>query len=164
MVTIFWGTTKLGLNHSDYVSVLTILGLITGINLFCVIVVFQVLSSLSHVLHAPSTVQFRHNTLLEERIALETGVEVTLPCGSAPPLPPPSYDEVARNDLKLPLEVRTSQQLKRTFGQYMYTCQDGPPEYEAAVAMPMLRGEKVKEEEEKSPVVQRKKSLTSHLV
>merc|ERR1719458_1855672 len=77
VVTIFWGTTKLGLNHSDYVSVLTILGLITGINLFCVIVVFQ----------------FRHNTLLEERIALETGVEVTLPCGSAPPLPPPSYDE-----------------------------------------------------------------------
>ena len=42
VVTIFWGTTKLGLNHSDYVGVLTILGLITGINLFCVIVVFQV--------------------------------------------------------------------------------------------------------------------------
>ena len=121
MVTIFWGTTKLGLNHSDYVSVLTILGLITGINLFCVIVVFQVLSSLSHVLHGVSTVQFRHNTLLEERIALETGVEVTLPCGSAPPLPPPSYDEVARNDLKLPLEVRTSQEIKRTFG-HIYTC------------------------------------------
>jgi len=130
VVTIFWGTTKLGLNHSDYVSVLSVLGLVTGINLFCVIVVFQ----------------FRHNTLLEERIALETGVEVTLPCGSAPPLPPPSYDEVARTDLKLPLE-------------------DGPPEYEAAVAMPMLRGgEKVKKDEDKSPVVQRKKSLTSHLV
>ena len=46
----------------------------------------------------------------------------------------------------------------------MYYFQDGPPEYEAAVAMPMLRGEKVKDEEEKSPVVQRKKSLTSHLV
>ena len=42
VVTIFWGTTKLGLNHSDYVGVLTVLGLITGINLFCVIVVFQV--------------------------------------------------------------------------------------------------------------------------
>ena len=51
------------------------------------------------------TFQFRHNTILEERIALATGLEVTLPCGSAPPLPPPSYDEVARNDLKLPLEV-----------------------------------------------------------
>jgi len=130
VVTIFWGTTKLGLNHSDYVGVLTILGLITGINLFCVIVVFQ----------------FRHNTILEERIALATGLEVTLPCGSAPPLPPPSYDEVARNDLKLPLE-------------------DGPPEYEAAVAMPMLGGEKMKkEEDEKSPVVQRKKSLSNNLV
>ena len=45
------------------------------------------------------------------------------------------------------------------------TLKDGPPEYEAAVAMPMLSGVKVKEEEEeKSPVVQRKKSLTSHLV
>ena len=43
--------------------------------------------------------------------------------------------------------------------------QDGPPEYEAAVAMPMLRGEKMKkEEDEKSPVVQRKKSLSSNLV
>ena len=42
VVTIFWGTTKLGLNHSDYVSVLSVLGLVTGINLFCVIVVFQV--------------------------------------------------------------------------------------------------------------------------
>ena len=109
-------------------------------------------------------VQFRHNTLLEERIALETGVEVTLPCGSAPPLPPPSYDEVARTDLKLPLEVRTSQHHpKRTFQHF--SRQDGPPEYEAAVAMPMLSGVKVKEEEEeKSPVVQRKKSLTSQLV
>ena len=74
------------------------------------------LFSYKHVLsHTPisfythSTIQFRHNTLLEERIALETGVEVTLPCGSAPPLPPPSYDEVARTDLKLPLEVRASQ-------------------------------------------------------
>lgn len=103
--------------------------------------------------------------MLEERIALETGVEVTLPCGSAPPLPPPSYDEVARTDLKLPLEVRTSQvdPKKRTF--QLFSWQDGPPEYEAAVAMPMLSGEKMKEEEEeKSPVVQRKKSLTSHLV
>ena len=162
-MTIFWGTTKLGLNHSDYVSILTILGLITGINLFCVIVVFQVSFLLyTFIICAPSTIQFRHNTLLEERIALETGVEVTLPCGSAPPLPPPSDDEVARNDLKLPLEVRTSQELKRDI--LTYIAQDGPPEYEAAVAMPMLSGKKAKEEEEKSPVVQRKKSLTSHLV
>jgi hypothetical protein len=90
VVTIFWGTTKFGLSHSDYVSVLAMLGLVTGVNLFCVIVVFQ----------------FRHNTLLEERIAL--GAEYSAPGCSAPPLPappPPSYEEVARGDCKLPLEV-----------------------------------------------------------
>ena len=81
---------------------------------------------------------------------------------------------MARNDLKLPLEV--TKQPVEIFGNIKITSwdifgyisndfQDGPPEYEAAVAMPMLRGEKMKkEEDEKSPVVQRKKSLSSNLV
>lgn len=129
VVTIFWGTTKLDFNHSEYVTALTILGLITGINLFCVIVVFQ----------------FRHNTLLEAQLVLEA--DYCPPCSTAPPLPPPSYDEVAKSDLKLPME-------------------DGPPEYEAAVAM--LSEGKVAEDgamrQDMEGIVLRKKSLTSNLV
>lgn len=126
VITIFWGTTKLGLSQSEWVSVLTTLGLVTGINLFCVIVVFQ----------------FRHNTLLEERISLEA--DFSAPCGTAPPLPPPSYEEVARGDCKLPLE-------------------DGPPEYDAAVAMLGVEAglaSSTAGEKEGVPK-QRKKSLTN---
>jgi len=131
VVTIFWGTTKLGLNHNEYITVLVILGLITGINLFCVIVVFQ----------------FRHNSMVEERIARDSG-STSGPgggCSSEPPLPPPSYEEIERmDDCKLPIE-------------------DGPPEYEAAVAMlPSI--DKKEQHQDMTGAVLRKKSLPSNIV
>jgi len=103
VVTIIWGTNKLGLNNNEFITVLVILGLITATNLFCVIVVFQ----------------FRHSTLFEEIIERER-ILVLVPetgqmCG---PLPPPSYDEIVKQDYKLQFE-------------------DGLPEYEAAIAMAM---------------------------
>ena len=60
-ITVFFGTNKLELNYSEYVSSLTILGMVTGIDLFCCIVVFQ----------------FRHNTLMERQIQLAQQFETS---------------------------------------------------------------------------------------
>jgi len=136
-ITVFFGTNKLELNYSEYVSSLTILGLVTGLDLFCCIVVFQ----------------FRHNTILERQIQLAAHFETPLgTSGTAPPSnpPPPPYSELEKTGCQqkvqgLPLE-------------------EGPPEYEVAVAM---LSDTTKEEvgavQEGTPV-RRKTSLTNQAV
>jgi len=125
-ITVFFGTNKLDLNYSEYVTSLTVLGLVTGVNLFCCIVVFQ----------------FRHNTVMERQMQLASQFEGP-GCSGPPPSnpPPPSYDEV-----------------EQTTKPKAPPLEDGPPEYEAAVAMLAEQGEG------KGGPVQRKKSLINNSV
>jgi len=76
-VTILFGTTKLGLNYNEYVTSLTIMGVFTGINLFCWLVVFS----------------FRKYLIMEsQRVPFVVDDE----CWSnlMPNMPPPTYYEI----------------------------------------------------------------------
>jgi len=87
VMTLFWGTTTFELTHNEYITFLVILGLIMGINLFCIIVVFQ----------------FRHNILLEQRLVRDSVLLSQNP-GSAPLLTTPLDEEISRQDSKPPIE------------------------------------------------------------
>eukprot|EP00090_Calanus_glacialis_P011794 TRINITY_DN2018_c0_g1_i2.p1 TRINITY_DN2018_c0_g1~~TRINITY_DN2018_c0_g1_i2.p1 ORF type:complete len:250 (-),score=60.24 TRINITY_DN2018_c0_g1_i2:192-941(-) len=81
VVTILFGTTKLSLNYSEYVTSLTVLGMFTAINLFCWIVVFT----------------FRKNMVMESqmvRTADPSPVSGHHPSAPTPNVPPPSYYEI----------------------------------------------------------------------
>jgi len=85
-VTILFGTTKLSLNYSEYVTSLAIMGLITGINLFCWIVVFT----------------FRKNLMMEaQSIHLPSVVAIQCP-GISNPSPPSYYEIEGYQDCKPP--------------------------------------------------------------
>ena len=77
--TILFGTTKFSLNYSEYVTVLSLMGFMTGVTLFCWIVVFT----------------FRKNLLMEaeclvrERDGVDGGKSVEHPSA-----PPPAYSEI----------------------------------------------------------------------
>jgi len=104
-VTILFGTTKLGLNYNEYVTSLTIMGVFTGINLFCWLVIFS----------------FRKYLIMEaQRVQVPTVVDDD-GCRSnlMPNMPPPSYYEIEG------FKVSKCPQPP----------EDAPPEYEAAVAM-----------------------------
>ena len=91
VVTILFGTTKLSLNYSEYVTSLTVLGMFTAINLFCWIVVFT----------------FRKNMVMESQmVRTDDPSPVSGHHPSAPPnVPPPSYYEVeCYKECKLPPE------------------------------------------------------------
>eukprot|EP00092_Neocalanus_flemingeri_P093160 GFUD01118378.1.p1 GENE.GFUD01118378.1~~GFUD01118378.1.p1 ORF type:complete len:243 (+),score=68.26 GFUD01118378.1:325-1053(+) len=106
--TILFGTTKLNLNYSEYVTSLTIMGMVTGINLFCWIVVFT----------------FRKNLIIEAHLDRFpsgsdelSGVNNHCPSRLMPNPPPPSYYEIeGYKECKPPPE-------------------ESPPDYEAAVSM-----------------------------
>lgn len=81
VVTVLFGTTKLSLNYSEYVTSLTVLGMFTAISLFCWIVVFT----------------FRKNMVIESQmVRTDDPSPVSGQHPSAPPpnVPPPSYYEV----------------------------------------------------------------------
>eukprot|EP00092_Neocalanus_flemingeri_P006255 GFUD01006729.1.p1 GENE.GFUD01006729.1~~GFUD01006729.1.p1 ORF type:complete len:249 (+),score=73.17 GFUD01006729.1:268-1014(+) len=70
--TILFGTTKLNLNYNEYVTSLIVIGMVTGITLFCWIVVFT----------------FRNNLIMEAQIE-------RIPSGTLiPNTSPPSYNEI----------------------------------------------------------------------
>ena len=92
VVTILFGTTKLSLNYSEYVTTLTILGMFTAVNLFCWIVVFT----------------FRKNLILESQISGECprSDDPSSVCTTQTPhAPPPTYYETeGYKDCKPPQE------------------------------------------------------------
>ena len=75
--TILFGTTKFSLNYSEYVTVLSLMGFMTGVTLFCWIVVFT----------------FRKNLLMEAEYSPrpEAGKFVG---EQHPSAPPPAYSEI----------------------------------------------------------------------
>merc|ERR1719318_1816573 len=106
VVTILFGTTKLSLNYSEYVTSLTILGMFTAINLFCWIVVFT----------------FRKNLMMESHMGRQCVTPDDpssnhLPFSQTPNAPPPTYYETEGfKDCKPPPE-------------------EAPPQYEEAISM-----------------------------
>jgi len=106
VVTILFGTTKLSLNYSEYVTTLTILGMFTAINLFCWIVVFT----------------FRKNLMMESQMGRhcltpDDPSSNHLPFTQTPNAPPPTYYETEGfKDCKPPPE-------------------EAPPQYEEAISM-----------------------------
>lgn len=92
VVTILFGTTKLSLNYSEYVTTLTILGMFTAVNLFCWIVVFT----------------FRKNLILESQMSGECprSDDPSSVCTTQTPhAPPPTYYETeGYKDCKPPQE------------------------------------------------------------
>ena len=82
---ILFGTTKFRLSYSEYVTLLTLMGFMTGVTLFCWIVIFT----------------FRKNLLMESEISLrpemgEGGPKSVADPSSAPTAPPPAYSEIER--------------------------------------------------------------------
>lgn len=77
--TILFGTTKFSLNYSEYVTVLSLMGFMTGVTLFCWIVIFT----------------YRKNLLMEAEFSVrpEAGVGK---CSAepTPSAPPPAYSEI----------------------------------------------------------------------
>eukprot|EP00092_Neocalanus_flemingeri_P008893 GFUD01009568.1.p1 GENE.GFUD01009568.1~~GFUD01009568.1.p1 ORF type:complete len:261 (+),score=78.34 GFUD01009568.1:259-1041(+) len=133
-ITILFGTTKLNLNYNEYVTSLTIMGMVTGINLFCWIVVFT----------------FRKNLIMEaqiERVPSEMEFSAVNNQQSSmliPNAPPPPYNEIeGYKECKPPPE-------------------DSPPEYEEAVSISMLSSEC--SNDSAKGLVLRKKSLTNNAV
>jgi len=77
--SLFLGTKNLTISYTAYVGSLSIMGLVTGLSLFCFFVVFQ----------------FRQNLIWERNIqefTSESSVQRPLPVESG--LPPPSYYEL----------------------------------------------------------------------
>ena len=106
--TLLFGTTKLSLNYNEYVTSLTIMGMVTGINLFCWIVVFTFRKNLLMEVHLQ-----RSPSCTDELSSVNNRCSSTLKANA----PPPSYYEIeGYRECKLPPE-------------------DSPPEYEAAAAM-----------------------------
>jgi len=82
---ILFGTTKFGLSYSEYVTLLSLMGFMTGVTLFCWIVIFT----------------FRKNLLMEAEFCLRpemgsTGPKSVVDPGTAPSAPPPAYSEIER--------------------------------------------------------------------
>ena len=113
---ILFGTTKFGLSYSEYVTLLTLMGFMTGVTLFCWIVIFT----------------FRKNLLMESEISLRPEMgqggpkSVVDPSGS-PSAPPPAYSEIEGWRCGEPSEPRE---------------EPGPPGYDVVmsqVSQPVLR-------------------------
>jgi len=85
-VTVLFGTTKLNMNYNEYVTSLAIMGVITGINLFCWIVVFT----------------FRKNLMMESESSRFPS-DLDSQCPPMPNPSPPSYYEIeGYQDCKTP--------------------------------------------------------------
>jgi len=78
--TILFGTTKFNLNYSEYVTVLSLMGFMTGVTLFCWIVVFT----------------FRKNLLMESEYSAggQTRAGGKFVGDHHPTAPPPAYSEI----------------------------------------------------------------------
>ena len=80
---ILFGTTKFSLSYSEYVTLLVLMGFMTGVTLFCWIVIFT----------------FRKNLLMESEFSLRpemgsVGPKPVLDPSSHPTAPPPAYSEI----------------------------------------------------------------------
>ena len=80
---ILFGTTKFSLSYSEYVTLLSVMGFMTGVTLFCWIVIFT----------------FRKNLLMEAEFALRpelgsVGPKSVVDGSAAPTAPPPAYSEI----------------------------------------------------------------------
>jgi len=80
---ILFGTTKFRLSYSEYVTLLSLMGFMTGVTLFCWIVIFT----------------FRKNLLMEAEFALRpemgsVGPKSVVDGSAAPTAPPPAYSEI----------------------------------------------------------------------
>jgi len=79
VVVLLFGTTKLELTYNEWVTGLALLGLLTGANFFCWIVVFTL----------------RKNLMMEGQIERSCSTDAGVQCSSLlPTAPPPSYREV----------------------------------------------------------------------
>lgn len=82
---ILFGTTKFSLSYSEYVTLLSLMGFMTGVTLFCWIVIFT----------------FRKNLLMEAELSLRpemgsAGPKSVVDPRTAPSAPPPAYSEIER--------------------------------------------------------------------
>lgn len=80
---ILFGTTKFRLSYSEYVTLLSVMGFMTGVTLFCWIVIFT----------------FRKNLLMEAEFALRpelgsAGPKSVVDGSTAATAPPPAYSEI----------------------------------------------------------------------
>lgn len=136
--TILFGTTKFKLSYSEYVTILSLMGFLTGVTLFSWMVVFT----------------FRKNLLMAAKYSLAP-VQNTDPGEScsqqgpkcAPSAPPPAYSEIDTSQWKPPPVTSESRGIED---------EPGPPGYDVVMRQQSDASE--------GPVVQRKKSLTNHNV
>ena len=80
---ILFGTTKFSLSYSEYVTLLVLMGFMTGVTLFCWIVIFT----------------FRKNLLMESEYSLRpemgsAGPKSVVDQSGHPTAPPPAYSEI----------------------------------------------------------------------
>jgi len=140
--TILFGMSTFKWNYSEYVTMLSVMGFLTGATLFCWIVVFT----------------FRKNLLMVAKYSLAPNAQSTglsngsqdntkCPSTNSPSAPPPAYSDIDTSSWKPSPEASASGAEPKD--------EPGPPGYEDVVGN---QPQKVQQP------VQRKKSLTNHHV
>merc|ERR1719232_676737 len=141
--TILFGTTKFKLSYREDVTILSLMGFLTGVTLFSWMVVFT----------------FRKNLLMVAKYSLAPAhspdpgpSSITHEPKVTPSAPPPAYSEIDTSSWKPPPVTSANQRPS-------IEDEPGPPGYDV-----VMRQQSDVSEEQSSVPVKRKKSLTSHNV
>jgi len=144
--TILFGMSTFKWTYSEYVTMLSVMGFLTGATLFCWIVVFT----------------FRKNLLMVAKYSLaptaqstglSNGSQDSSKCPStSPSAPPPAYSDIDTSSWKPSPEASSAGAEPKD--------EPGPPGYEDVVGQQL---QQVQQPQQVQPV-QRKKSLTNHHV
>ncbi len=123
---LFFGSETLALSYDEYVSFLSLVGVLAGGHLFSCLVVFQFRKNL-----------IEDAAMRENFFAVDSGSNGPgRVVASAPraPSPPPTYEEVSKTNVKAAPTETASQSTGPGDGEQ-------PPEYEAALASQWKREE-----------------------